>query len=116
MCREESERGSAKIFPCLWFERDAKEATAFDTGLLPGSRIDNVWRSAADTPCRPAGTGPARETTISKPESQNGNPSRRQPLGIRSRSVIDQRLENHPPTCRSGTQCLDEAAFQFRQP
>lgn len=46
----------AKITPCLWFERDAEEAAAFYTSLLPNSRVDNVWRSPADTPSGPAGS------------------------------------------------------------
>ncbi|HET6379631.1 MAG TPA: VOC family protein [candidate division Zixibacteria bacterium] len=44
-----------KVYPCLWFERDAEEAAAFYTGLLPDSRVDKVTRSPADTPSGPAG-------------------------------------------------------------
>jgi predicted 3-demethylubiquinone-9 3-methyltransferase (glyoxalase superfamily) len=46
---------SPKIHPCLWFERDAEEAAAFYTSLLPDSHVDRVWRSPADTPSGPAG-------------------------------------------------------------
>jgi predicted 3-demethylubiquinone-9 3-methyltransferase (glyoxalase superfamily) len=45
----------AKVFPCLWFERDAEEAARFYTSLLPDSHVDNVVRSPADTPSGPAG-------------------------------------------------------------
>lgn len=41
--------------PCLWFDGNAEEAANFYTSLLPGSSIDEVWRSPADTPSGPAG-------------------------------------------------------------
>ena len=44
-----------KVYPCLWFERDAEEAATFYTSLLPDSRIDKVWRSPAETPSGPEG-------------------------------------------------------------
>ena len=47
---------TAKPYPCLWFDKDAEEAAELYTSLLPDSRIDNVWRSPADTPSGPAGT------------------------------------------------------------
>ena len=43
-------------YPCLWFDGQAEEAARFYARLLPDSRIDNVWRSPADTPSGPAGT------------------------------------------------------------
>jgi predicted 3-demethylubiquinone-9 3-methyltransferase (glyoxalase superfamily) len=39
-----------RITPCLWFDGQAEEAARFYTGLFPDSRIENVARSAADTP------------------------------------------------------------------
>jgi predicted 3-demethylubiquinone-9 3-methyltransferase (glyoxalase superfamily) len=44
-----------KISPCLWFDGNAEEAATFYTSLLPGSRIDAVVRSPADTPSGKAG-------------------------------------------------------------
>jgi predicted 3-demethylubiquinone-9 3-methyltransferase (glyoxalase superfamily) len=45
----------SKITPCLWFdESKAEEAAKFYTSLFPNSRIDNVFRSPADTPSGPA--------------------------------------------------------------
>ncbi|HVM24697.1 MAG TPA: VOC family protein [Candidatus Limnocylindrales bacterium] len=44
-----------KVYPCLWFDGRAEEAAAFYASLLPDSRVDNVWRSPADTPSGPAG-------------------------------------------------------------
>jgi predicted 3-demethylubiquinone-9 3-methyltransferase (glyoxalase superfamily) len=44
-----------KVYPCLWFDGKAEEAANFYVSLLPDSRIDNVWRSPADTPSGPEG-------------------------------------------------------------
>ncbi len=44
-----------KVYPCLWFDGKAEEAANFYVSLLPDSRIDNVWRSPADTPSGPGG-------------------------------------------------------------
>jgi predicted 3-demethylubiquinone-9 3-methyltransferase (glyoxalase superfamily) len=44
-----------KVYPCLWFDGKAEEAANFYTSLIPDSRIDNVWRSPADTPSGPEG-------------------------------------------------------------
>ena len=45
-----------KIAPCLWFDESrAEEAANFYTSLFPNSRIDDVFRSPADTPSGPAG-------------------------------------------------------------
>ena len=46
---------SARIVPCLWFDHQAEEAANFYVSLLPDSRVDNVWRSPADTPSGPEG-------------------------------------------------------------
>jgi predicted 3-demethylubiquinone-9 3-methyltransferase (glyoxalase superfamily) len=43
------------VYPCLWFDGKAEEAAEFYTKLIPGSHIDKVWRSPADTPSGPAG-------------------------------------------------------------
>ncbi len=44
-----------KLYPCLWFRAEAEEAARFYVDLLPDSRIDQVWRSPADTPSGPEG-------------------------------------------------------------
>lgn len=46
----------SKITPCLWFAREAEEAARFYVSLLPGSQVDHVQRSPADSPTGPAGT------------------------------------------------------------
>jgi predicted 3-demethylubiquinone-9 3-methyltransferase (glyoxalase superfamily) len=45
----------AKITPVLWFNGEAEEAARFYCSLLPDSHVDNVARSAADTPSGPQG-------------------------------------------------------------
>jgi predicted 3-demethylubiquinone-9 3-methyltransferase (glyoxalase superfamily) len=40
----------ANLFPCLWFDGNAEEAAGFYVTLLPGSHVDKVWRSPAQTP------------------------------------------------------------------
>jgi predicted 3-demethylubiquinone-9 3-methyltransferase (glyoxalase superfamily) len=46
----------SKISPCLWFDGQAEEAANFYVSLLPDSRVDQVVRSAADTPSGPKGS------------------------------------------------------------
>jgi predicted 3-demethylubiquinone-9 3-methyltransferase (glyoxalase superfamily) len=45
----------SKITPCLWYDGKAEEAANFYVTLFPDSRVDNVVRSAADTPSGPEG-------------------------------------------------------------
>ena len=45
-----------KISPCLWFDGQAEEAAKFYTELFPGSHIDSIDRSPADTPSGPEGS------------------------------------------------------------
>lgn len=47
---------AVRPYPCLWLNTDLEEAAAFYTSLLPDSRIDEIWRSPADTPSGAAGT------------------------------------------------------------
>ncbi len=43
--------GGPKVYPCLWFDKNAEEAANFYVSLgLPDSRVDNIWRSPADNP------------------------------------------------------------------
>ena len=66
----------AKVFPCLWFDGKAEEAADFYVTLLPDSRIDNVWRSPAETPSGPAGMVLVVDFTLSGQQFQalNGGP------------------------------------------
>ena len=45
-----------KVYTCLWFDHgQAEEAAQLYTSLVPGSHVDNVSRSPADTPSGPEG-------------------------------------------------------------
>ena len=63
-------------FPCLWFNGKAEEAARFYTSLLPGSSVDKVWRSPADTPSGPAGMVLTVDFTLNGQHFQglNGGP------------------------------------------
>ena len=65
-----------KLYPCLWFDGNAEEAAAFYTSLIPDSRIDNVWRSPAETPSGPAGMVMTVDFTLAGQHFQalNGGP------------------------------------------
>jgi len=65
-----------KTVPCLWFNGQAEEAAEFYVSLLPDSRIDQVFRSPADTPSGPAGSVLTVEFTLagSKYLGLNGGP------------------------------------------
>ena len=47
---------SAKIFPFLWYAREAEEAARFYTSIFPNSRVDRVWSLPTDSPSGPAGS------------------------------------------------------------
>ena len=65
-----------KLYPCLWFNGKAEEAATFYVSLLPDSRIDNVWRSPADTPSGPEGMVLLVDFTVAGQHLQglNGGP------------------------------------------
>ena len=56
------------LTPCLWFAGDAEAAAGFYVSLLPNSRINEIFRSPADTPSGPAGSVLTVEFTL------NGSP------------------------------------------
>ena len=47
---------STKIFPHLWYAKEAEEAAAFYASIFPDSRVDRVTPLRSDTPSGPAGT------------------------------------------------------------
>jgi predicted 3-demethylubiquinone-9 3-methyltransferase (glyoxalase superfamily) len=65
-----------KWFPCLWFDGNAEEAASFYVTLLPDSRVDQVWRSPAETPSGPAGMVLTVDFTLAGQRVQglNGGP------------------------------------------
>ena len=64
------------LHPCLWFDGRAEEAANFYAELLPNSRVDNVWRSPADTPSGPEGSVLTVDVTLNGQRFQalNGGP------------------------------------------
>ncbi len=46
----------AKIFPSLWYAKEAEQAVQFYTSLFPDSRIDRVTRMASESPSGPPGS------------------------------------------------------------
>ena len=65
-----------KWFPCLWFDGNAEEAAGFYVTLLPDSRVDQVWRSPAETPSGPVGMVLTVDFTLAGQRVQglNGGP------------------------------------------
>jgi predicted 3-demethylubiquinone-9 3-methyltransferase (glyoxalase superfamily) len=65
-----------KITPNLWFDGNAEEAANFYVTLLPDSRVDNVWRSPAETPSGPEGMVLLVDFTLAGQQLQglNGGP------------------------------------------
>jgi predicted 3-demethylubiquinone-9 3-methyltransferase (glyoxalase superfamily) len=65
-----------KVTPCLWFDGQAEQAARYYVSLLPGSRIDQVFRSPAETPSGPAGMVLAVDFTLAgnKFTGLNGGP------------------------------------------
>ena len=69
-------KSTQKIVPCLWFDGEAETAAKFYVSLLPNSRIDQVFRSPADTPSGKQGTVLTVEFTLagSRYLGLNGGP------------------------------------------
>jgi predicted 3-demethylubiquinone-9 3-methyltransferase (glyoxalase superfamily) len=65
-----------KVTPCLWFDGQAEAAARFYVSLLPGSHIDRVLRSPAQTPSGPEGSVLVVNFTLagSKFTGLNGGP------------------------------------------
>jgi len=47
---------SSKIFPHLWFTKEAEEAAAFYASIFPDSRVERVTPLLVDSPSGPAGS------------------------------------------------------------
>jgi predicted 3-demethylubiquinone-9 3-methyltransferase (glyoxalase superfamily) len=54
----------AKIFPFLWFEKDAPRAAEFYASIFPDSHVDHVSSLPADSPSGPAGSVEVVEFTL----------------------------------------------------
>ncbi len=55
---------NVKIFPHLWYTREAEEAAHFYASIFPDSRVDSVTTLPADTPSGPAGSVSVVEFTL----------------------------------------------------
>ena len=55
---------TAKIQPCLWFDKNAEEAARFYADTFPDTRVDAVHRAPADYPAGKQGDVLTVETTI----------------------------------------------------
>src|SRR5262245_58360206 len=47
---------STKIFPFLWYAKEAEEAATFYASIFPDSRVDRVTTMHSDSPSGPAGS------------------------------------------------------------
>src|SRR2546427_12702832 len=57
-------KGSSKIFPHLWYAKEAEEAAAFYTSIFPDSRVDRVTPLHSDSPSGPAGSVKVGDFTL----------------------------------------------------
>jgi predicted 3-demethylubiquinone-9 3-methyltransferase (glyoxalase superfamily) len=53
-----------KIFPFLWYAKDAEEAARFYASIFPDSRVDRVVTMPAESPSGPAGSVSVVEFTL----------------------------------------------------
>ncbi|HYX90688.1 MAG TPA: VOC family protein [Myxococcaceae bacterium] len=49
-------KSSAKIFPHLWYAKEAEEAARFYASIFPDSRVDSVTSLMSESPSGPAGS------------------------------------------------------------
>lgn len=49
-------KATAKIFPHLWYAKEAEEAARFYTSIFPDSRIDSTTTLLSDSPSGPSGS------------------------------------------------------------
>jgi predicted 3-demethylubiquinone-9 3-methyltransferase (glyoxalase superfamily) len=49
-------KGSPKIFPHLWYAKEAEEAARFYASIFPDSRVDQVTSLPSESPSGPAGS------------------------------------------------------------
>src|SRR5436853_7625439 len=49
-------KGRSKIFPHLWYAKEAEEAARFSASIFPDSRVDRVTPLLSDSPSGPPGS------------------------------------------------------------
>jgi predicted 3-demethylubiquinone-9 3-methyltransferase (glyoxalase superfamily) len=57
-------KARAKIYPHLWYAKEAEEAAKFYASVFPDSRVDRVWALPSDSPSGPAGSVKVVEFTV----------------------------------------------------
>ena len=57
-------RGQSKIFPHLWYAKEAEEAARFYASIFPDSRVDRVVSMQSESPSGPAGSVKVVELTL----------------------------------------------------
>ena len=57
-------KASQKIFPHLWYAREAEEAARFYASIFPDSRVDRVTALSSETPSGPPGSVKVVEFTL----------------------------------------------------
>lgn len=55
---------NVKIYPHLWYTREAEEAARYYASIFPDSRVDSVTALPADSPSGPAGSVSVVEFTV----------------------------------------------------
>jgi predicted 3-demethylubiquinone-9 3-methyltransferase (glyoxalase superfamily) len=45
-----------KIYPALWYAKEAEQAAAFYASIFPDSRVDRVWALPSESPSGPPGS------------------------------------------------------------
>jgi len=49
-------KARAKIFPHLWYAKEAEEAAGFYASIFPDSRVERVWTLPSESPSGPPGS------------------------------------------------------------
>ena len=57
-------KGSAKIFPHLWYAKEAEEAAKHYASIFPDSRVDRVTSLMSETPSGPPGSVKVVDCTL----------------------------------------------------
>ncbi len=57
-------QGRARIFPHLWYAKEAEQAARFYASIFPDSRVDRVTAMQSDSPSGPAGSVKVVEFTL----------------------------------------------------
>ena len=64
MAKAQSTSGRAKIFPHLWYAKEAEEAAKFYASVFPDTRVNRVWALPSESPSGPAGSVKVVDFTV----------------------------------------------------